>query len=74
MATISTNKNGFRRILFVNANGERKSIYLGKVPAKTANEIRAKVESLASSNSSQSAIEKPTAIWVASIGDELADK
>lgn len=74
MASVSTDKNGLRRIQFVDRDGNRKTIYLGKTPIKTANEIRRKVESLVSAHSSQTALDNPTAVWVAGIGDELADK
>jgi hypothetical protein len=39
MASISTDKKGLRRILFVDANGQRRQIHLGKKPIKTARTI-----------------------------------
>ena len=74
MASISTDKNGLRRILFVNGNSERKTIYLGKVTAKMANEIKLRVEALNSAKVSGQSLENETAAWVAKIGDELAGK
>jgi len=74
MASVSTDKNGLRRIQFVNTDGHRKAIYLGKVPIKTANEIRLKVEALNSAKGSGLSFDNETAGWIAKIGDELASK
>ncbi len=74
MASISTDKNGLRRIQFVDRDGNRKTIYLGKVPMKIANEIKIKVEALNAAKGSGTSFDNETAAWVARIGDELADK
>ena len=46
MASISTDSDGKRRILFVDPDGEGRQIRLGKVPMKTAATIKARVENL----------------------------
>src|SRR5438876_372101 len=46
MASISRDPNGRRRILFVDRDGGRKAIRLGKVPQRLADEIKIKVEAL----------------------------
>ena len=46
MASISTDSGGKRRILFVDADGNRRQIRLGKVPMKTATSIKTRVETL----------------------------
>ena len=38
--------NGYKRILFVDGSGERKAIYLGKMPVKAAEKIMVLVEAL----------------------------
>src|SRR4051794_32918765 len=74
MASISTDNNGLRRILFVNKDGDRKAVRLGKVPMKLANEIKLKVECITAAQSSGLSMDNETAAWVARIGDELASK
>jgi len=46
MASISTDKKGLRRILFVGADGVRRPIRLGGAPIKTARTIKTHVEAL----------------------------
>ncbi len=70
----SKDKRGNRRILFVDADGSRKTIYLGKTPQKTTENIKTRVEYLVASKRSGIAWDGPTSQWVASLGDELADK
>ncbi|MSR56031.1 MAG: integrase [Gemmataceae bacterium] len=74
MASISTAKNGNRKIQFVNGNGERKSIYLGKMKMKTARDLKTRVEALNSAKGSRSSLDNETAEWVANIEDDLAGK
>lgn len=71
MASISTDRNGLRRILFANANGERKAIHLGKLPMKLAKEIKTKVEDLTAAKAQAHSIDLETATWLGKIGDEL---
>ena len=40
MATIVTDPNGHRRILFVAADGKRKTVRLGKCSQRDANSVR----------------------------------
>ena len=46
MATIGNDPNGYKRILFVAADGKRKTIRLGKATMKQATAFRVKVEAL----------------------------
>jgi integrase len=71
MASISTGPNGCRTIQFVARDGKRKSIRLGKVPMKTAEEVRRRVEYLHAASVNGTAPDGDTANWLASIGDEL---
>ncbi len=52
MASISTNADGRRRILFVAKDGSRKTIYLGRMPKKMVDGLLVRVEQLVSSSSS----------------------
>jgi len=46
MASITSDKNDYRRILFAGADGTRKSIHIGKVSMRQAERIREKIESI----------------------------
>ena len=46
MASICNDPGGRRRILFVDKNGDRKAIWLGKESKRVAEEIKTKVESI----------------------------
>jgi integrase len=74
MATIGRDPNGTRRILFVASDGTRKTVRLGKVPMKVANEVKARVEGLNAAKAAGVALDADTAAWVARIGDDLAAK
>src|SRR5262249_26612577 len=74
MASITRQSNGKRLIQFVASDGKRKSIRLGKVPQRVAEEIRVKVEHLVAAAASNCSIDRETATWLAQIGDDLAEK
>jgi len=74
MASISKDHNGTRRILFVGADGNRKSIYLGTMPMKAVQEIRCRIEHLAAAKAARSPLDEVTARWVAGISEDLAGK
>ncbi|MCE5268281.1 MAG: hypothetical protein LLG00_10395, partial [Planctomycetaceae bacterium] len=61
MASISTDSKGLRRILFVNPDGARRQIRLGKVPMKTAATIKARIETLLAAALGKHAIDGDTA-------------
>jgi len=74
MATIGKDLNGTRRILFVAGDSTRKTVRLGKVPMKVANEVKARVESLNADRVAGVTLDTDIAAWVARIGDDLAAK
>lgn len=74
MASVSNDPGGCRRILFVDKNGQRKAIRLGKVSKKVADEIRGRVEKLNAAAISGAAVDEETARWVSSLGEVLATK
>src|SRR5262249_2480204 len=74
MASISRGPNGRRTIQFIAADGKRKSIRLGKVAQRVAEEVKVKVEQLAAAAASGFPLDGETAQWLARIGDDLADK
>src|SRR5262245_30872905 len=74
MASISRDPNGRRSIQFIAADGKRKSIRLGKVTQRIADEIKVKVEALNAAAIANLSIDNETAAWVAKLGDDLAGK
>jgi integrase len=74
MASISRDPNGRRRILFVDADGNRKTIRLGKTSQRMAEEIKIKVETLNAAKIGGCSLDRETAAWVANLGDDLHAK
>jgi integrase len=74
MASISKAANGHRTIQFVGGDGKRRSIRLGKVSQRLAEQIKFRVEALNAAVISRCPLDGDTAAWVASIGDDLAAK
>lgn len=74
MASISNDPGGRRRILFNDKNGKRKTIWLGKISKRLAEEIKIKVESINTANIAGRDPDRDTADWLAKIGDGLHAK
>ena len=74
MASISNDPNGRRRILFVDANGDRRTIRLGKVPLRYAESVKVKVEDLVSASINGHAPRDETTRWLASLDRALYEK
>ncbi len=74
MASISTDADGRRRILFIGADGQRRAIRLGKMPLKAVREIKNQVESLVAADVAGIGWDKETAEWVGTRETILYDK
>lgn len=74
MASITKEANGRRTIQFVGKDRKRRSIRLGKVSAKLANEIKTRIEALNSAALTGHSIDGETARWVAQLDQAFADK
>lgn len=74
MASISNDPNGRRRILFVDSDGSRKTIRLGKISLKDAQAICRHVEALLSAKIGGQPVPRETAVWLTNIGTDLRDK
>jgi len=74
MASISREKNGRRTIQFVGPDKKRRSVRLGKVPQKTAEAVKIKIEHLVAAAISGHALDSETAQWVRNLDTALADK
>jgi hypothetical protein len=74
VASISNDKNGKRRILFLDPHGKRKTLWLGRISKRTAETIKVRVEMLVAALISGAPIDDETARWLSTIGDDLAEK
>jgi integrase len=70
VASIS-NDGGLRRLLFVAPDGKRKAIRLGRVPARLASEVKARVEAILAAQAAGVSIDPETGRWLASVGEPL---
>ena len=68
MATIGTDPNGRRRILFVAGDGKRKTVRLGKVSQRQAEAFRVRLEALVGRRITGT-LDDETARWVAGLED-----
>ena len=74
MASISTDKQGNRRILFYDRDEVRRTIYLGRMALRTAEGIKLRVELLANAQLTRDPLDRDTAEWVSKLADGLAEK
>ena len=74
MASISNDPNGRRRILFVGADGKRRTIRLGKASKRYAESVRVKVEDLVSASITAHAPADETSRWLSGLDDVMLAK
>lgn len=74
MASISNDPGGKRRIQFVDLNGDRKAIRLGKVSQRTAEGFKYRVEQLLEAIMFKRSMEAELAQWVAGLKPTMANK
>lgn len=74
MASLSKDKSGNRTIQFVAGDRKRRSIRLGKIPQKDANNIKTKVEALDAAAILQTSWDAETAAWVGKAPTVIYDK
>src|SRR6187551_1946314 len=74
MASIANDPNGTRRILFVDADGSRKTIRLGKTDRKSAESICRHVEALLAAKIGGQPVPRDTAAWLGGVGQQLRDR
>ena len=68
MASISTDKSGNRTVQFVGCDEKRRSIRLGKVTMRAAEQVKARVEHLNVAKGNGHAIDLETLNWLKTIG------
>lgn len=71
MASISTDAKGVRRIQFTDPAGIRRTVHLGKMTIRQAEQLRGHVEKLLVSLISQHSVEPETARWVKNLDEVL---
>ena len=74
MASIANDKNGTKRILFVDTSGKRKTIRLGKSNKRIAETAKGHIERLLSAKIAGHSPDPETANWLAGIGDVLHER
>ncbi len=74
MASVSKNKAGKVRVLFVATGGKRRAVYLGKVSRKLADTLCLRVGELVSALAAGAQPDPQTAAWAAGLSDELHGK
>jgi integrase len=74
MASICNDPGGYRRLLFVDASGQRRTIRLGRISERSADRIKVHVEHVVTAAKHRTQLDPETAAWLARIGDDLAAK
>ncbi|MFP4354873.1 MAG: tyrosine-type recombinase/integrase [Phycisphaerae bacterium] len=75
MASLSTRKStGTRTIQFVDPEGVRKTVRLGRMAKRAAESVKTRVEDLLAAQVTNTAIDRDTAIWVAGLPEDLREK
>ncbi len=74
MASLNKEPNGNYTVQLVGSDGKRRSLRLGKVPKKSADSIKLRVESLHACAVAGLPWDADLASWVASLGEDLAAK
>jgi integrase len=74
MASLSTEAHGGRLVQFVDTEGKRRTIRLGKIPIKQAEAILVRVEALIAARAGSVATDSQTSAWTKEIGDTLHER
>ena len=74
MASLNKQPNGGYAVQLVGTDGKRRTLRLGKVPKKSADSIKLRVESLHACATAGLPWDADLASWVSSLGDDLAAK
>ena len=74
MASIGSDANGYRRILFVAGDGSRKTVRLGKCSERDAEDVCRHIEDLVAANVNGQSLKLSTAAWLKDIGTTLHER
>ncbi len=74
MATLTSDKAGNRRIQFHDTDGKRRSVSIGKMPKKSAEYIRTRIDDLESAAIGGRSPSRETSSWLAELGQTMKGK
>jgi integrase len=74
VASISSDANGNKRVLFFVSEYERRTIHLGKMDRKTAEGVARHIQAILTSKVAGQSLLPDTVAWLSSIGPKLYDK
>jgi integrase len=74
MASLSKDKNGTKRIMFMDPNGKRRTIRLGKINVKTAEAFLMRIERLIDATRTSTSIDSQTVQWLNDLPSEMHSK
>ncbi len=74
MATIGNDPKGRKRILFFDVDGKRKTLRLGKVSKRHAEQVKAHIEALLSARRQSTTFDDRTADWIAALDDSFRQR
>ena len=74
MASVTTDKNGNRRIVFKAPDGKRPAIYLGQVTKKAADQVRYHIEEIVSARLTNTPLNATTSQWMNTLSDSMHEK
>jgi integrase len=74
MASLSKNPKGNRQLQFVDSTGKRRSLRLGKLPAKQAETLLVRVEALAAAKECNAPPDAVTISWLSGLADSMHER
>lgn len=74
MASVVNDPDGRKRVLFVDPDGVRKAIRLGKTSKRVAESLKFRIEQLLAAKLTGYPLDSDTASWVAGLSSSMADK
>ncbi|MDF1808213.1 MAG: hypothetical protein P1U42_00805, partial [Phycisphaerales bacterium] len=74
MASISRDKNGTKRIMFIDAHGKRHTLRMGKINVKAAEAFVARLDRLTASRLTGTPIDAQSAQWLAELPEAMYSK
>ena len=74
MASITRQSNGRRMLQFLDSDGERRTVRLGKMAQRNAEAVKLRVEHLVAASIAGHSVDDDTARWLAGLGDKLRNR
>lgn len=74
MASLSNEAHGGRRVQFIDMNGKRRGVRLGKITLKNAEAILVRIDALIAAKAAGAVSDPQTALWTKEIGDVLHER